>query len=189
MAVDSRDDDVRAAWLSQPIENQRPSVEEMRRAHERMEKRMRFGWIYLVTCSVLGSVVITIIAALFPHPMLTIGAVALVAGFAVVVTEVAHHRGRAPVAEDGAAVSLDYHRAFLRHLLAFHRTRLWLRVVAITPGGLLFFLGFAAARPDLAWIIYLELATFVVAVMLMVPLNRRAAAKLENELAQLERTR
>jgi len=93
------------------------------------------------------------------------------------------------VAEDGAAASVEYHRALLQHRLEFHRNRLWLRVLMLAPGGVLFFLGFAAARPDLAKLIYVELATFVVAVLMIVPVNRKAAAKLEAQIANLTNLR
>src|ERR1043165_6461945 len=94
-----------------------------------------------------------------------------------------------PVAENGATVSLEYKRALLQHRLDFHRKRLWLRVLALAPGGVLFFLGFAAARPDLAVMIYFELATFIVAIALIVPLNRKAASRLERQIVEIDRLR
>ena len=54
-------------------------------------------------------------------------------------------------------------------------------------GRNLFFLGFAAALPKLAPFIYLQLATFLVAIALMVPMNKRAAVRLQRRLDELNR--
>jgi hypothetical protein len=178
-------DDVAALWRAQTPETVHPTIEEMRQ----MERKMRRDTINFVVVLVLVSAGIVAIAVMFRHPLLTVGAIVSLAGFAFLAFEVFGHRRRAPVAEDGAAASVEYHQALLQHRLEFHRHRLWLRVLALAPGGVLFFLGFAAARPDLATLIYVELATFVVAVLMIVPVNRRAAAKLEAQIAQLTNLR
>ena len=178
-------DDLGALWRTQTPETARPNLEEMRRVLEQMERKMRRSTIDVVVAMALTSAAIVSIAVLFRHPLLTVGAIAALAGGAFLVFEVLQHRRGAPVAENGAAASIEYHRALLQHRLEFHRKRLWLRVLTLAPGGVLFFLGFAAARPDLAALIYVELATFVVVIMLMVPVNRRAAAKLEHQIADL----
>ena len=56
----------------------------------------------------------------------------------------------------------------------------------LAPGGIVFFTGLAAALPKMAPFVWFQLATFVLAVSLIVPLNRRAAAKLRRELAELD---
>ena len=178
-------DDLGALWRTQTPETARPNLEEMRRVLEQMERKMRRSTIDVVVAMALTSAAIVSIAVLFRHPLLTVGAIAALAGGAFLVFEVLQHRRGAPVAENGAAASIEYHRALLQHRLEFHRKRLWLRVLTLAPGGVLFFLGFAAARPDLAALIYVELATFVVVIMLIVPVNRRAAAKLEHQIADL----
>jgi len=174
-------DDVAALWRAQTPETVHPTIEEMRK----MERKMRRDTIDCIVAGIFVSAGLVTIAALFPHPLLTVGAIVSLAGFAFLTFEVVRHRRHAPVAEDGAAASVEYHRALLQHRLEFHRNRLWLRVLMLAPGGVLFFLGFAAARPDLAKLIYVELATFVVAVLMIVPVNRRAAAKLEAQIAKL----
>src|SRR5580765_6171768 len=141
-------DDVRALWRTRTPVSQHPDLEEMRRGVENMERKMRRSRIDFVVALLLSSLVIVVLAALFPHPLLTVGAIVSVAGLALLAFEVFQHWRRAPVAENGAAASLEYHRALLQHRLEFHRKRLWLRVLTLAPGGVLFFLGFAAARPD-----------------------------------------
>lgn len=154
-----------------------------------MEKKMRRDQINFYIALIGSSIAIAGIAVLFPRPLVICGAVASIAGFAFLAYEVLQHRRRAPAAENGAVASAEYHRALLQHRIEFHRKRLWLRVAALAPGGVLFFLGFAAARPDLAALIYVELVTFIVAIVLIIPVNRRAAAKLGRQIAEVERLR
>src|ERR1043165_5142756 len=181
------DEDVRAAWQTQSTEIL--TLEEIRKSVEEMEKRMRRQRIDFVLSLVGSSIVIVGIAILFAQTVLLAGAAATLAGFAFLAWEVTQHGRRKPVAENGATVSLEYKRALLQHRLDFHRKRLWLRVLALAPGGVLFFLGFAAARPDLAVMIYFELATFIVAIALIVPLNRKAASRLERQIVEIDRLR
>ena len=179
-------DDVRAVWQAQSADLTRLTPEEIRRRIEGMERRMRRNRIDSAVAVVLIAIVIVGIAVMFANLLLVLGAIATVGGLVVLMVETSGHRRRAPVADSGTTASLDYHRALLQHSLEFHRKRLWLRVLSLAPGGLLFFTGFAAARPDLAAIVYFELATFLVAIALIVPLNRRAAAKLERRIAELQ---
>lgn len=186
MIPEEPDDDVGALWRKQTAESAHPDFEEIRRVLEKMERKMRRSVIDLVIVLVLGSAGIVSLAVAFRRPLLTVGAIVSVAGLAFVAFEVLRHRRRAPAAENGAAASIEYHRALLQHRLELHRNRVWLRVIILAPGGVLFFLGLAAARPDLAALIYFQLATFVVIIMVIVPANRRAAAKLEQQIANLE---
>ena len=64
---------------------------------------------------------------------------------------------------------------------------MWTRLLAITPGPLLFSLGFADAFPRAAPIIYVQLATFVLVVMAIVPTTRAKARKLQRELEEVVR--
>ena len=177
------DENIRDVWQSQRSET---SFTEIRTRVEQMEKRERRHLYDGYIAVTLIAVVIVGIAVLYANALLIAGASVTVCGFLFLVTEVADHRRHRPVAADGNATSLEYVRALLQHRLAFCRRRLWLRVLFLAPGGALFFLGFAAARPDLAPIIYVELFTFAVGIALIVPLNRRAAAKLERQIAQLD---
>jgi hypothetical protein len=167
-------------WQNQPAEVTRLTPERI----EEMEKKMRRN-TYALLASMICSAVVTVgVAAYRPNITLTIGAILTVGGFGYFVWEVISSRRRRPSPVD---VAIDYQRALMRHQMEFHRTRLWLRVFAIAPGGVLFFIGFAAAMPKLAPIIYLELATFMIAIALIVPLNKRAAAKLQRQIDELDR--
>ena len=150
---------------------------------------MRRNRIAFAVAVLSVSIGVVSVAVAFANLLLILGAIATVGGFLFVSWELFQHWRRAPVAESGAAASLDFQRALLQHQLELHRKRLWLRVVSLAPGGLLFFTGLAMARPDLAPIVYLELATFIVGVALIVPANRRAAGKLERQIAALQELR
>jgi hypothetical protein len=151
---------------------------------EEMEKKMRRNTYGLLAAIICSAVVIVGIAALRPNITLTIGAILTLCGFGYFAYEVISSRRRMPSPVD---VAIDYQRALMRHQIEFHRTRLWLRVFAIAPGGVLFFIGFAAALPKLAPFIYLQLATFMIAIALIVPMNRRAAVKLQRQIDELDR--
>lgn len=182
-----RDDDLRVLWQSQPsAEPARLTDEEIRQRVERMEKHMRRQTMDLYAALILSSIVILGLAALFPHPAMTAGAVLILCGFGYLAYEIRQARRSAPAAVDGAP-AVDHQRALLRHRLDFHRKRLWLRVAALTPGGILYFTGFAAARPDLAPLIYVQLATFLLIMAAMVPLNRRHALHLQRQIDDLDR--
>lgn len=187
MTRDTPPDEISAAWQNQPSEIQEPGREDVTRLVEQMETRMRRTRIDLLIMLVLTSVMIVTLAAIFRNALLNLGAAVSLAGLALLTYEVIRHSRRAPVAANGAVASVDFHRALLVHRLEFHRKRVWLRVLVLVPGGALFFLGLAAARPAMAPWIYLELATLVIALALVVPMNRKAAARLELQISELER--
>lgn len=180
------ENDVQTVWQNQAID--RPfTAGELRERIEQMEKKMRRTTYAFTLGLVLVAAGIVAIAVLFANTVLVAGAVLSVCGLAFLGYEVLSHRRRQPAVHDGTATSLEYHRALLAHQLDFHRKRVWLRVLFLAPGGILFFLGLALARPDLAPLVYVELFTFAVGIVLIIPLNRRAAAKLERRIHDLER--
>ena len=187
MTRETPPDEISAAWQSQTSEIVKPSREEVKRLVEQTETRMRRNRIDFVIAVILTSVVIFTLAAMSGNALLSIGAAVSLAGFAFLTYELIRHSSRAPVAANGAVASVEFHRALLKHKLDFHRKRLWLRVLTLAPGGVLFFLGLAAARPAIAPWIYFQLATFVIAIVLIVPVNRKAATKLELQIIELER--
>jgi Flp pilus assembly protein TadB len=167
-------------WQSQSAESTRLTA----RTLEEMEKKMRRAIYDFYAAVICIAIVVVGIAALFPSITLTIGAVLILCGFGFLTYEVISSlRGMPSPAE----VSIDYQRALMLNRIEFHRKHLWLRVVALTPGGILFFLGLAAALPKLAPFIYLQLATFLVAIALMVPMHKREAARLQRHMDELDR--
>jgi drug/metabolite transporter (DMT)-like permease len=169
------DEDLRNAWKSQSAETAAVDI-------KAMEAKMRRNAIDFGIAVTGSSLVMIGLAAMFPNPILVTGAIALVLGLLFVTWEVVDHRRARPIAE---VPSIDFQRALLEHRIAFHRRRLWLRVFALLPGGLLFFAGLAMALPRIAPLIYFQIATFIVAIALIVPMNRRAAARLQRQIDDL----
>ncbi len=186
MNGENEDHEIRVVWQSQTTGTHHPDVEEIRTKWRNMERRMRRNRIGFFVALVLSSVVIVSIAVLFANALLVGGAVLAVGGVTFLGYEVTQHHRRRPAVENGAAPSISYELALLTHQLEFHQKRLWWRVLSLAPGGVLFFTGFAVSRPDLAPFIYFQLATFVIVVMAIVPVNRRAASKLQCEIAELQ---
>jgi Flp pilus assembly protein TadB len=185
MPDESGDKRIQAVWQSQYAENSFTTAD-IRKRVEQMEKKMRresYGFYIALT---LSAAAIVAIAVLFANALTIAGAGAILCGLAFLAFEMRDHRRRGPAVYDGTVTSREYYRALLQHRLEFHRKRLWLRVLFLAPGGMLFFVGFAMARPDLAPFIYFQLFTFMVAILLIVPVNKGAAAKLERQINQLE---
>lgn len=184
MATDDRND-VQAIWQSQGAATTPPAADEIRRRVEQMDKRVRRQRFDSYLAAATISIGLGGIAFLFPNPTLIAGAVLAICGVAFV----GHEARRGRPSHDDAVAALEHHRELLQQRLDFHRKRLWLRVFTLAPGGILFFIGFARALPKLAPFIYFQLATFLFALALIVPLNRRAAVKVQQEIDELERLR
>lgn len=188
MANDN-DDEVRAVWHGQPSERVRLTPQEIEQKVEQMQKKMRRTTLDLYVAFTLTAVTIVGVALFYQRPLLTAGAFLSLCGFAYVLFEVRANQRETPSVPPQAIASLDHQRALLQHRLDFHRKRLWWRVVALAPGGIVYFIGLAAALPRLAWLIYIELLTFVIGVSLIVPLNRKAAIRLQREIDELDQLR
>lgn len=187
MSIENDNDHACAVWQGQDATSARLAPDEIRKRVEQMEKKMRRSTYGLYLAVMLSSFTIIGIAILFSHPVLIIGAALTVCGLGYIAYEVRHSRRSAPSVDDGSWTSVGYHRALLQRRRDFHRKRLWLRILSLAPGGILFFAGFAAAQPRLAPFIYVQLATFILAIILIIPMNRQAAMRLQHEIDELDR--
>lgn len=181
-------DELRDIWQSQVADRHHFTTEEIRMRIEQMEKSSRRHVYDFYVAFALSSIVILGLGLISSSLMQRIGAVLSVLGGAYVGYQV--HQGRSRTsrsAVDGSTASIEFHREMLQRQLDFFRNRVWSRIIALSPGGLLFFTGFAQARPDLAPLIYIQLVTFVAAIVAMVPLSRRNAARYQRELDELDR--
>jgi amino acid permease len=177
-------DSIQALWQTQNSTAFRLAAEELQRRNREMEKKLRRTIFDLYLAAALCSVVIIVMASLKPTLLQTVGAAISVLGLFVLARLVHAVRKIVPSPELGA---IDYHRAFLERQLEFCRTRLWLRMAAVAPGPLVFLIGFAMAHPNLAPLLYAQIATFVVVVIAIVPLNRRAVVRLQRQIDELGR--
>ena len=180
--------DVVALWQRQATGGFQMTADEIKRRLEAMERKFRRDRVGVFVAFALSSIVVIAMAAIAPNTVQSIGAAVSVLGFAFVSYQVHRTRAKnAPSANIGSVASIEFHRAMLQRQLEFHSTGLWPRVLALTPGGLLFFAGLAAAQPKLAILAYLQIATFVVAIILMVPLNGRMAVRYRRQIEELDR--
>lgn len=178
-------DNVQALWQSQNTETFRLTAEEIRRRNQEMEKKERRAIFDMYLAAAVCSIGMVIMTSLKPTLLQIIGLALSIAGLTLLASMVQHSRAAAPSPEAGDAASIDYHRAILERRLEFCRTRLWQRILAVGPGPLLFSIGFALAHPELAPIMYVQIATFILAVISIVPLNRRAVVKLQRKIDEL----
>lgn len=92
--------------------------------------------------------------------------------------------------EGGGVPSIVFHRRQIERLRDYHRGwTLWSRLIAFPPGPIVFFLAFAAERPDLARSMYGQCAMFVLLMAAAVPVNRRIACRYQIQLDELDNLR
>ena len=123
------------------------------------------------------------LAAVSPGPLMKLGAALSIAGFGYVLMQIRRQYG--PLPAEPPDPSTRAYRTELERRLAFTRKGLWTRVLSIAPGPIFFSLGFATAYPKAAPIIYVQLATFVIAVIAIVPITRARAVRLQREIEEV----
>ena len=160
-------------WQQQPTEPFHMRIEQMEKKRRRnvFDRYLAFAVI---------SLFVTWLAAVSPNLLMRVGAALTIAGLGFLAWQVHRHYGAAITDS-----SVNACRAELERQLAFLREGLWARLLAISPGPLLFSLGFAAAYPHAAPLIYFQIATFVLVVAIIPALNRRKAVALEREIEEL----
>ena len=185
-------DDLRELWHDQVSDSFRMSTEEIPARIARFERRTRraifdgyLAGAFLV-CGFLS------LSLLFENPLLRIGSALTIAAFALMTwntraSQLEERSADQHAAERGLS-ALDFHRGQLeRRRDRFRGPRWWGQWLALIPGGLLFFAGFAQARPELTAFIAFEALTFVIAIASAVPINRRAARNCQQQLDALDR--
>jgi hypothetical protein len=127
------------------------------------------------------------------NPLARTGAVLTAVGICNMAFQLRSNQGgeRAAVrraAAMGSTPSALFHRGELERQRDFHRGRLlWIRLVLMVPGPLLFFAGFAQAHPEVAGTIRLEALAFALMWLAAVPLNLRLAGGYQRQLDELAR--
>jgi hypothetical protein len=169
-------------WQEQDTTAFHMTADEVRRRMEEMDRKHRRTLYDSYAAFALISLVIIALAAVSPNFLMRLGAVLSILGLGFLTF---HIRRQLHPVDGMPAPTVEAYRDDLRRQLEFTRKGLWARVLCITPGPLLFSLGFAAAYPKAAPIIYVQLATFAVAIMAIVPVTRRKAARVQRELDEV----
>jgi hypothetical protein len=176
-------DGVLKAWQAQATTPFRMTADDVRRRMEAMDSKRRRAVIDLYLTFGLISLVLIALAAMSPGLLMKLGAAMSMLGFGYLLLQVRRQYG--PLTAEPPDTSVRAYQAELQRRLEFTRKGLWARLLSITPGPLVFSLGFAAAYPKAAPIIYVQLATFILVVIAVVPMTRAKARKLQRELDEV----
>ena len=116
-------------------------------------------------------------------------------GLAVIAFDLLTHRDvgetawRA-MAQRGDSPSIVFHRWQLERQRDFHRGwRLWNRLLLLTIGGAMFFVGFAGEHPEVARTLHLLLVAHVLLAAAAIPVNARLARQYQAQLDELDNLR
>ena len=192
MANDSQPDDVVTLWQAQGSDGFRMSTEDIRKRIKTMNRKVRRRTFngYLV-CSVL---IVFFIGWMFVgmSSLQKVGAVLTVIGVSYLAWQLRQNRFRgAATGQSGDTVSLDHLRTELARQRDFHRgATFWSRMLALAPGLLVFFAGFAQAQqahPEVVRIIRFETISCVFFLIAAIPLNYRMARRYQRQIDGLSR--
>lgn len=182
---DHNNDDVVQLWQSQDTTALRTTADEMLRRVKEMDRQERRAVIDVYAAFTLIALVMTALAVLTPNVFLRVGAALSMLGFAFIPYQVRRYSSPHPPSEPDSSVTML--RAALQRRLDFINNGLWARVMVMAPGPLLFSIGMAIAYPKAALIVYVQIATFLIVLLSIVPLNRRKAVAIQRELDELGR--
>ncbi len=194
MCADTPLDDIRELWSSQATGTFRLSLDEVHARMARYNRRSRrtafdlFLVIACVTSVNIGAMV------LFHNLLLRVGAILTIASFGFLAWEtlsglMAEKEAARLAAESGTIDAVAFHREQLRRQQQRHSgIRFWRRWLILLP-GITFFIGLAQARPDLSVYGWVEAITFVIAMVVMIPINRRAVRQLQKRIDELDQLR
>ncbi len=195
MTDERNPENISQVWQRDDADAVRLSVEELRARIDRVGRRSArrtIGGVIAAAIGLTGFWYVWSVAA--PTSMLTrAGVVLSCLGTGFLVFQLLRHADvggalRTRMVELGAAPSVHFHRWQLERQRDFHSGwRLWLRLLLLTPGPLLFFLGFAGEHPEVARTVRLEMVSVVVLALLAIPINLRLARRYRHELEDLNR--
>lgn len=183
-------DDLRTLWQSEGAEGRRFTADELRARIEtlaRTTRRRDFDLLLAAAVIIIGHLALTFyFKTLMPIAGALLTSAALFIGF--IWTRRRMLAEKAIVRDEAALSSIEFLKAKLGRERDIHSgPTVWWRALGLIPGALLFFFGWMLEEPRLRPILIVELITFLIAVSLIVPLNRRAARKRQEEIDALER--
>ena len=186
--MDDNGRDVLDLWQNQTSEGFRMTPEEIQLKVQELDKKLRLrtynGYLvcgFLIVCFAIWT-------AYERDMLMRLGAVATIIAVGYLGYQVHQNRFRRPPASDLANSSIDHLRTELERQRDFHRgQKFWSRMLLLAPAGLLFFIGFAQAHPEVIKIIRIEIISFVVFVIAAVPLNLWMARKYQRQIDELDR--
>jgi NhaP-type Na+/H+ or K+/H+ antiporter len=181
--------DVLDLWQSQRGEGFQMTPDDIRQRAERMEKKLqlRTRGGYVVCASLI--VFLSFWAIVSNNSLQRLGAVLTIGALVYMARQLRQNAMKKPAASTmGETPSVDYLRTELARQRDFHRGRtFWSRLLLLITSGLLFFLGFAIAHPEVARMIRYETIAFVILGIAAIPLNLWMARKYQQQIDELDR--
>jgi hypothetical protein len=143
--------------------------------------------------SVVGGIAAAIVIAsfgvfffVFPNWLQRVGSILTVIGALYLVVQLRMRSARA-MPDVALSSCLQFYRSELQRQRDFHRGKwFWSRMLIFLPGPIVWFAGFAQARPKLAPFIWGELIAFLILGALAVPLNLRLARAYQRRIDALD---
>jgi hypothetical protein len=175
-------------WQQQTPEGFRLTSEEIHMNLQRLESRVRARTRdgYLVGAFLI--VAFSTWAFVESDLLMRLGAAATIVAVAFLTVQVHRSRFGAGDAPQMALPSLEYLRNELQRQRDFHRGKwFWSRLLLLAPAGLLFFIAFARAHPEVIRIIRFEIVSFILLTLAAIPLNLRLAKKYQRQIDELDR--
>jgi len=190
MTDETRPDDARNLWQSQPLEGATMSLEGVRERIETLAKKVWRRNLIGGSACLIVLLAFACFFVIFPNAIQRIGSVLTIIGAGYLMYQLVlgklQKQGLAASGRQTEA-SLAFYRSELQRQRDFHRGLwLWSRLLVFTPGSLIFLIGFGSAYPAVARYIHVEAAIFGVLLIAAIPLNLRLARKYQRELDALD---
>ena len=179
-------DDLRSVWQNQPVEKTPMPLEEIQRRARRFEKRIDRRNLREYAGAAIGIAAYTFYIFIFHSLVIRAGSVLVIAGVLYVVVQLYRRASSGSLPADlGVAASVEFHRRELVRQRDMLRSVWRWYIAPIVPGLAVFSAGSIPPHSP-AWA-YLWLALFFfVTLGGIVWLNRRAADRLDRQIAELD---
>jgi hypothetical protein len=184
------DDDTHVTdlWQRQTAEGFRLTSEEIQMKLQTLESKLRARTrsAYLVSAFLI--IGFSGIAFFERDLLMRLGCAATIVAVGFLTFQAHRSRFGAGDAPQMELPSLDSLRNELQRQRDFHRGKwFWSRFALLAPAGLLFYIAFARAHPELIRIIRFEIVSFVLILLAAIPLNLRLAKKYQRQIDELDR--
>lgn len=193
MNNDAEPNDVRAAWQAEVGSTIGLSKSDMRARIDRVaRKTSRRTTGGLIVCALVLASLASMWWLVPKSELARAGILLIGVGIGTLAVQLMTHNDvdqelRRRMSEMGGMPSLEFHRWQLARQRDFHRGwRLWSRLLVLTPGPMLFFVGFAREHPEVARTIHLEHLAFLLLLAIAVPVNLRLARRHQDQLNELD---
>ena len=177
-------DDIRDVWQNQPVENTPMPLEEIRRKALQFEKRISRRNVREYMGAALAIAAYTFYIFKFPNPMIRTGSALIIAGTLCVVVQLYKRASPGTLPADAPLTeSIAFHRSELVRQRDLLRSVVWWYIGPIVPGLVVFGLGITLRHRAAA---LLSGAVLFCVLGLVIWANRRAAVRLERQIAELD---